>query len=33
MREALYSGDHPEVAESLNRVAVSYTKLGDDKTA
>ncbi len=30
MRKKLYDSDHPDLAESLNRLAVSYSRLGDD---
>jgi tetratricopeptide (TPR) repeat protein len=29
----LYNGDHPDIAKSLNSMAVSYSSLGDYKTA
>ncbi len=30
MRSNLYKGDHPDLAESLNSLGVSYERLGDD---
>ena len=30
MRENLYSSNHPDIAQSLNDLAVSYSRLGDD---
>ena len=33
MRQRLYNGDHPDVAQSLNSMAVSYTRVGDDHKA
>ncbi len=33
MRERLYSGDHSEIAESLNSLAVSYCRLGYENKA
>ena len=33
MRQRLYSGDHPDFAQSLNNMAVSYERLGDDHKA
>jgi len=29
MRKKLYDSDHPDLAQSLNNLAVSYTRLGD----
>ena len=33
MRQELYSGNHPDIAQSLNDLAVTYSKLGDNKKA
>ena len=33
MREKLYSGNHPDIAESLNSLAISYSRLGDERMA
>ena len=33
MRERLYKDDHPDLAQSYNAVAVSYTRLGNDQKA
>ena len=33
IRQMLFTGDHPLIAESLKNMAVSYTKLGDDEIA
>jgi hypothetical protein len=33
MRSNLYKGDHPDLAQSLNNLGVSYTSLGDDNKA
>jgi len=33
MRQRLYEGDHPDVAISLNNLAVHLTALGEDERA
>ena len=33
MREKLYSGNHPDIAQSLNSLAVSCERLGDNNKA
>ena len=33
MRKRLYSGDHPDIAQSPFSLAASYTRLGDDNKA